>query len=171
MSIPTAPRRYNRRHEELLTWVALYPNKTLKEIAKDLGYSESWVATLIRSDIFQDRLRELQSTFKGTLFASTNAKMTAAVHMALDRLMETMEEEKLGAGQLLEIITRMMPRPDAGAVGPQAPMHLTQNNVNLIASSEGLAQARQVLMQAKRMTAPVQAEPETPDDLPAVLER
>lgn len=164
-----ALRRFNHRHEEIVLWVLLNPDRTQRQVAKDLGYSEGWISTLMASDMFRERLAELRQTYHATAFVGVRSKTEAAANMALSRLIEVLEKPEENAvtpGFYLEAATKLLEKmPGAES---QPPGGGIQVNVNV---AEEIQQAMVSLRHAKEMTDEVDTSQQNglPDE-PRVLE-
>ncbi len=83
--------RLNYRHEAIVNWLIANPNKTLGECSREMGYTQSWLSSVIHSDMFQaaytERARELGEITTHTV----KDKLTRATSLALDRTIEELE--------------------------------------------------------------------------------
>lgn len=117
-------RGLNRRHDELLMWAMLNPQKTQRELARDLGYSESWVSTLMATDMFKERLKSLKDTYHSTAFVGVTSKVEAAATLALNRMIEVLEndrENQLSPTYILEATSKLLERFEKVTQPQQAP--------------------------------------------------
>lgn len=73
----------SHKHEALLNWLVLNPDKSLRECADHFGYTQSWVSSIIHSDIFQVALKEKQLAIAAKVADSIPAKLRRAADVAL----------------------------------------------------------------------------------------
>lgn len=158
-----APTRLNHTHEQMLNWLVMNPDKSLRELADQMGYTQSWVSTILHSDIFQLALKDRQMEVAARVTGSIPEKLRRAADIATDKL-ATMVEESEDPEFILDatdkILHRMGYAPQsarnpAGSPGAIA-ANMQQNNFFL--QAKDLEVARE-LMQASaiRVGAPVLA--------------
>jgi hypothetical protein len=138
-------------------YMLLNPTKSQGEIARDLGYTQSWVSTIVNTDMFQQKYAAARQTYEGTVFISLHEKTTSAAHMALDRLMEKLESENtLGPDFYLDATNKLLQRLTPPSSNPTpGPNGITQNNL-IVASAEDLARANQALRKLQEFTPPLE---------------
>ncbi len=155
-------KRYTRRHEELLLYMALNPHKTQREVARELGLTEAWVSIIANSNIFQERVRKMRDTYEGTVFANVQEKTQAACDLALNRLLESLDTDDVPPGFALDAATKLLDRiaggngamQRAGIAGTRIGV---QQNV-IVATQEQLQAARSALRRVKELTAPLDSD-------------
>src|SRR3990172_5208103 len=49
--------RLNHRHEQIVNWLILNPERSLGECAAAFGYTPAWLSQIVHSDMFQARYR------------------------------------------------------------------------------------------------------------------
>lgn len=140
-------------------WVLLNPHKTQREIAKDLGYTEAWVSTLMATDMFKEKMKELQETYHATAFIDVRSKTEAAANMALDRLIHVLEndrENKLTPTYILEATNKLLERFDKiQQAGQGAPQQAGGVTVNIGVAAE-IQQALQSVNAARAQLPPLE---------------
>ena len=160
--------KLSHRHEEILMWLMLNPNKSQGECARELGYTDAWVSQIINSDIFQARLAELREQDFELNVLSLREKLSAAADLAIDKMMERLEVEtdidkirNVGDTALKRLGYGTPANPAQVAIGGRI-----INNTLIVdgASKAALEQSRQVLDYVKRNTAPLAAEDDQPRD-------
>lgn len=161
-----APRRMKHRHEEVLMWILLNPHKTQRELARDLGYTEAWLSTLINTDMFQERLKALRDTYHSTAFVGVRSKAEAAATLALDRLTEVLEndvEHDLSPSFILEATTKLLSHVGGLSDPRQAPGSggVTVN----VGIAQEIATAMQHVRQAQSQLPPIEEPARSPDSL------
>lgn len=112
----------------------LFPDKSQRELAKMLGYTEGWLSTLINSDMFQERFKKLRDTYHSTAFIGLRSKTEAAASMAVDRLVELMEndqEKALSPSFILEATTKLLSHMEKYEEPPKAPSDGFSVNITL----------------------------------------
>lgn len=152
-------KKINRRHEEILMWVAMNPNKTQRQIAKDLGYSESWLSTLMASDMFQARLNKLRETYHSTVMIGVRSRAEAVATLALNRLLELMDgDDELPPGFYLEAATKLLEWGGHNGNTPNAPGGI-QVNLNIATEIQAAVAS---LKNAKQLTAEINTDQDRP---------
>lgn len=131
-------------HEAIMNWMIANPQRSLKECAAEFGYTQSWISTIIHSNLFQARLKEKQEQVFSGMATNINEKLVAGANMGLEKLvdhLETSADPKF----IKETTTMMLDKLGFGAalktgnsVVNNAPV---QNNFYM-ASPADLAQAR-----------------------------
>lgn len=81
-------------HEQILNWLLLNPHKSMRECADTFGYTQSWLSTLVRSDLFQAALAEKQKELSSRVASNVTNKLTGVVDVALDKLAEHVEKSE-----------------------------------------------------------------------------
>lgn len=79
-------------HEAVMNWMLMNPDRSLRECADHFGYTQSWLSTLIHSDIFQARLAERQEGIRVRIADSIPMKMRMAVDVGLEKLATKLEQ-------------------------------------------------------------------------------
>lgn len=159
--------KFSRRHQELMMYMLLHPKKTQGEIARDLGYTQAWVSTVVNSDMFQKKYAESRDVYEGTVFISLQEKTTAAAQMALDRLMTNLEDSHdLDPGFYLEAVNKLLQRlepPKTPAATALNMVHHSAHNTLVVATNEDIARARDALSSLQRITTPLAADITPPE--------
>lgn len=143
--------RMSHTHEQIINWLLLNPEKSLRECADFFGYTQSWLSTLIHSDLFQARLRERQQEVAARVTATIPEKLQAVANIALEKLGEMVaksEDPEFVLDAADKALHRMGYAP-ASARNPApafAQVQATNANVFMV-TVDDLAEARK-LMQA-----------------------
>lgn len=148
-------------------WMLMHPDKSQREIAADFGMSESWLSTLISSDMFQSQIEHLRQTYHSTAMIGLRSRAEGAATMALNRLIEVLEnseEHQLTPSFYLEAATKLLEKmsngEDAKSISPGV-----QVNVNV---AEEIKQAMLHLGEAKKAT-PEENTSQDDDDYPRIV--
>ena len=81
-------------HEAVMNWMLLNPDRSLRECADHFGYTQSWLSTLIHSDIFQARLAERQEGIRVRIADSIPQKMRMAADIGVEKLATALEKSE-----------------------------------------------------------------------------
>ena len=81
-------------HEAVMNWMLLNPDRSLRECADHFGYTQSWLSTLIHSDIFQARLAERQEGIRARIADSIPQKMRMAADIGVEKLATALEKSE-----------------------------------------------------------------------------
>ena len=64
LSTPTPARpqlaKLSHTHEMMINWLIMNTDRSLRECADHFGYTQSWVSSVIHSDLFQSALKQKQ---------------------------------------------------------------------------------------------------------------
>lgn len=139
-------------------WVLMHPQKTQREIARDLGYTEAWLSTLMASDIFKDRMAEMQDTYHSTVFLGIRSRAEMVATLALNRMEEALTGDDVSPGYALEAATKLLQYVDR-ATTPTANAQGVVVNVGI--ATEIHSALASIETAARSLPAPVPVE--TPD--------
>ena len=131
--------RLSHCHEAVMNWMLLNPDRSLRECADHFGYTQSWLSTLIHSDIFQARLAERQEGIRVRIADSIPQKMRMAADIGVEKLATALEKSEdpdfiLDATDKLLHRLGYAPARSAGAPPGQAGQVGVQNNFFVSAS-------------------------------------
>lgn len=144
--------KLSHTHEQILNWLVLNPHKSMRECADFFGYTQSWLSSLVRSDIFQAALRQRQELVANRVAQSIPERLSTVAQVALDKLATAVEKSEdpeflLDASD--KILHRMGYAPvsarNPGGMQPgQQPAQVVNNNTLVIGASD-LAEAREMM--------------------------
>lgn len=80
------PAKLSHTHEQIINWLVLNPQCSMRECADHFRYTQSWLSTLVRSDLFQAALRARQEAIAVRVAESIPSKLAAVADIALDKL-------------------------------------------------------------------------------------
>lgn len=156
-------------HESIMNWMIANPQLSLKHCAAHFGYTQSWLSTLIHSDIFQARLREKQDAVFSGIKEDIATKLGALADVGVERLqekLETSDDPKL----IMEATKLALSSLGFGAkTNASAPS--TQNAQNIqnnyyVASSADLSAARERMREVGSVSSPSLPAPVSSDATP-----
>lgn len=135
------------RHEALADLMITKPYATLGEIAKELGFTLSWVSIVKNSDAFKDYWTLRRRVHADAVTSGIKEKAAALAEMSLDILIEATEagiaSNSISASEArdnLELVTKRFGFD--GSASQQSHVQQVQLNIG-IASAEALASARE----------------------------
>jgi hypothetical protein len=139
------------RHEAILDWLILNPDKSQGDCALELGYTEAWLSTVINSDLFQARLRMLQQEKREHGIFTITEKLAGLADLAIQKTTRSVEASADPAFVLsaAEVALR---RLGYGAKAPVPVSPTTINNTMIVATENGLREAVGIMRQVKAMT-------------------
>ena len=111
--------KLNHRHDAIVEWLVMNPHRTQGECAKELNYTEPWLSQLIATDMFKAKYQELCLERGMPQIHSLGAKMSRAAHMALDKVIDDLENQRLDGAAALETSASMLDRLGYSAKGSQ----------------------------------------------------
>jgi hypothetical protein len=156
----TQIQKVSATHEQIMNWLVLNPEKSMRECADAFGYTQAWLSTLVHSDAFQAKLAEKQQLVQARVCASIPEKLNRVTDVALDKL-ATMVEASEDPEFILNVADKALHKLGFGpatARNPQGGTITQQNNVYMV-SAEELMNARQLMGQQHALAAPPQARP------------
>lgn len=150
--------RLSTTHEMLMNWLVLNPEKSLRECADHFGYSQSWLSSIIHSDLFQHALKEKQLAISMRVADSIPARLRACADIALDKLadkLESVEDPEFILDATDKILHRMGYAPASTRNPAGSPVGAGNSGVqqNFFIQAGDLAEARG-LMQAAAESLP-----------------
>lgn len=157
-------KRLSHVHEQLLNWLVLNPDRSLRECADTFGITQSWLSSIIHSDLFQHALKEKQMAIGARVAQSIPEKLRRAADIAVEKLAEKLEETEdpefiLDATD--KILHRMGFAPQSARNPAGSPLGAPQQQNNFFISAADLQEARAIM---QTLPAP------SPDPCPVVLE-
>jgi len=156
--------RVSHTHEQIINWLLLNPEKSLRQCADHFGYSQSWLSQIIHSDIFQASLQARQEGVFTRVANDIPAKLKGLADVAIEKLGEALERSEDGEFAL-DVFDKTMHRLGYAPNSQRsvaAPPLVQQNNFFI--GKEDLAQMREKMVPAAEVQ--VIAE-RISDDLPA----
>lgn len=78
-------------HEALITFLIANPQAKLRDVAAEFGYSQAWLSSLMRSDLFQARLRERQDEVFAGVAQEITEKLKSVADIGLEKLATQLE--------------------------------------------------------------------------------
>lgn len=140
----------SHRHEMLLNWLVLNPDKTLRECADHFGWTQSWLSSIIHSDIFQSALKQKQLDIAIRVAGSIPEKLRAAADIGVEKLaihLERSEDPEFILDATDKILHRMGYAPQSARNPAGSPVNI-QNN--FVIGAQDLLDAQTVMAQAAR---------------------
>lgn len=166
--------KLSHTHEMLMNWLLCNPDKSLRECADNFGYTQSWVSSIIHSDIFQHELARRQQGIAVKIADSIPQKLRRAGDIAVEKLTTVLEQTE-DPEFILDATDRILHRLGYAPQSSRAPqggagMILNQTNV-YTASSDDLASARELMQRVGQTQSPAPEPIEgellpLPEDLP-----
>lgn len=125
-------------HDQVMNWLVLNPEKYLRECADHFGYTQSWLSTLIHSDVFQAKLKERQDSVFTHVMQDIPEKLRGLADIAIDQL-GTQLESNTDKNYSLDAFEKILKTAGYGVAKSSAPI---QNNNVFMVSREALSSAR-----------------------------
>lgn len=143
-------------HESMLNWLVLNPDRSLRECADHFGYTQSWVSSILHSDLFQAALKQKQLDIAVRVAQSIPEKLRRAADIGVEKLAEHLEESEdpefiLDATD--KILHRMGYAPQSSRNPAGAPGSMNQQN-NFFIGAGDLLEAQALMAGAARNSAP-----------------
>lgn len=162
------PDKINYHHEAIADAMIACPQKTQGQIAKELGYTQSWLSTVVNSSMFRAYLSQRRAEYNEALADKTQRRLFEVGLKAVDEVEAALESDELDPNFALDAMDKALQRagmaPSGKGKGGGSGGD-TYNQYNYVqATSEELAQARQMMYQrAHGEVIDQQTNPETTD--------
>lgn len=152
------------RHESIMNWMLLNPDKSLRECADYHDVSQGWLSTVIHTDIFKLTMRERQKSIQAKIADAIPAKLRTLADVGLDKL-TTMVEDSEDPRFILDATDKILHRMGFAPASARNPAGspgavLAQQN-NFFLSEGDLTEARALMGRGMRIL-----EVELPDEEP-----
>lgn len=139
------------RHEAILDWLVLNPDKSQGECARALGYTEAWLSQVISSNLFQARLALLLQEKREHGIFTVAEKLAGLADLAIEKTLKNVEVSA-DPGFVLSAAEVALKRLGYGAVKQPPTAPTTVNNTLVVATQAGLQEAVQIMRQVKAGT-------------------
>lgn len=85
-------KRVRYTHDAMIDEILMNPSVSQGDLAKQFGFSQTWMSIVINSDAFQERLAERKGQLTDpTVIASINERLDAIAKRSLDKIMERLD--------------------------------------------------------------------------------
>ena len=84
-------KKVSHKHEAILDMMLANPQMKLRDIAREMGVSQSWLSCIIHSDAFQRKLSERQEEIFNATLMPLKDKIAGAAAVAVEKLSEGVE--------------------------------------------------------------------------------
>ena len=128
----------------------LNPTATLTMIARELGYTLGWLSQIVACDLFQERLSQVRQQEMEVGVLSLREKTAAVAYQGLERLSTKLDTEE--STQILGDVTNKLLN-NLGRGEQTQPQQV--NNTLIVATKEGMEEARGLMKQVKALTQPL----------------
>ena len=139
------------RHEAILDWLVLNPDKSQGDCARALGYTEAWLSQVINSNLFQARLGMLLQEKREHGIFTTTEKLAGLADLAIERTLKYVEVSA-DPVFVLSAAEVALKRLGYGAAKTPPPVPSTINNTLIVATQNGLQEAVTIMRQVKANT-------------------
>lgn len=152
--------RISHTHDQVMNWLILNPEKSLRECADHFHYTQTWLSTLIHSDVFQAKFRERSDAVFGRIMIDTKAKLEGLANMVTEQLATQLEANQ-DKDFTLDAFDKIMHRAGYAPASARNPAPQQQTNVFIGVDKDLLAAARNNMNKPQPATQPVTIEAET----------
>lgn len=141
------PTQLREWHEQVMDFILLNPRATYEEIAQAFNSSAQSIGCIVRSDLFQARLRERRETRNMKVEDRIFAKLNKLAETTVDALTARIEREKAALGIADIRDTAELALHSLGYGKPvQAAKAASEVNLQVVVvSRDELAEARQIM--------------------------
>ena len=88
----TAIAKVRYTHDAIIDAILAFPAISQGELAKEFGFTQTWISIVINSDAFKNRLAERKAELTDPkLLATINERLDGLANRALDRLAERLD--------------------------------------------------------------------------------
>ena len=143
----------NHAHEAVLMWLFQNPDKNQYECAIALGYTSSYISSLIHTDLFQLRIAEMREKNHQVGIYSLTEQMAGVAAQALQKMGERLAVEN-DIEKVRSVADTVLKRLGYGAARPTVVVNASGGTVN-IADKQTLLEARSIMTRVKALTNPL----------------
>lgn len=115
-SVP-AIQKLSHRHEAIMVFMVANPAMSLGDVAKHFNISQPWLSSVIWSDAFQAKFKQMREDYMGSALLGIVDKVELLAHMSLDKIIEELPHTK-GVGPAQGVMNDTLKALGYGA--PQA---------------------------------------------------
>lgn len=141
--VPYELQRVNHTHHAIMDHMIAYPTDSMKAIAERFGYTQSWLSTLVHSDVFQRELTKRRAAWRNVHDARLAGQITDVAEKALSRLSEALDgggEDAVSPKAANEIAKTALSALGFMAGKDSAAPNVVNNTYNISAEDVALAQ-------------------------------
>lgn len=131
------PQRINWWHQTLIEWLLVNPDSKLREAAEFFNVSQSWLSTIMRSDIFEARFEARLQEHRTLISRTTAERLQGMTDMALELMEDELETGELSFGQVKDTAEMMLKASGFLAPKSRAAINITQFGGGQVAVSAG----------------------------------
>lgn len=140
------PEEINYRHQAIADEMLANPWMTQGDIAEKLGFTQSWLSTIVNSGTFQAYLQERRQEFNQILASQAQRKSLELGMKAMDKAAAALDADEVDPVEVFDkALSKAGMAPKSG--GPGQGNGPVQNNYYLTATKEELASARGEIME------------------------
>ena len=143
----------NHTHEAVLMWLFQNPEKNQYECATALGYTSSYISSLIHTDLFQLRIAEMREKNHQVGIYSLTEQMAGVAAQALQKLGDRLAVEN-DIEKVRSVADTVLKRLGYGIAKTAVVVNAPGGTVN-IADKQTLLEARSIMSRVKALTTPL----------------
>ena len=132
-------------HDSIIDMILVNPAVSQNDLAREFGFSVTWMSIVVNSDSFKERLAERKAELVDPKIRATLAeKVDAAASRALDRIMDRLDSSMHGSikTQDLVSIAKLGAAPKTSAPSPTQNLFVVQLPPAAANSSDWLSSAQ-----------------------------
>lgn len=134
---PATLKKVRYTHDAVIDEILMNPSVSQGELAKQFGFTQTWMSIVINSDAFQERLAERKGQLQDpAIIASINERLDAIARRSLDKIMDRLDNPVASAqmktADLVSIAKLGVGDKNTRPAGPQ----LQQNNLYVVSLPE-----------------------------------
>lgn len=138
-------------HESIFEWMIANPEAKLRECAEFFKVTQSWLSTIIHSDVFVEKLAERRDLHFAAISQDVASKVSGLAELSLDVLEERIERERDAISLGLVKDTAEMALKAAGYIGPKPGTGSRNGDTNIFLpgsiDAQTLADSRELMNQ------------------------
>ncbi len=147
------------RHEAIIDWMLLNPDKKQSECAKALNYTEAWLSSVVNSDLFKYHYAQRRMAYNRKLHDGIVTKLAETSKESLEKLHDYVSQMEVGGEEfdphlLLDIADRTLHRQ--GYAPTKHPMQVVpegNNGQKHEVDKDLLEQSRNLMRQREKLQA------------------
>lgn len=139
----------NHRHEAMADWLLANPTRKLGELAQHMGYSPSWVSTVMNSDMWKEYWAQRRKDYAEGIEDMIQRAQFEAVLKAWEMIPSVLADEKTDPRLVFDIASKTTERLFGGAPKTTVVEERSQEITRPVDASV-LASARETLKRTVR---------------------
>lgn len=155
-------KKVNWWHESIIEWMITNPESSLGECSRFFDVSQSWLSTIINSDVFRERLSQQRELHFANTSRTVQEKVSGLADLSIEVLEERIEKERetIGLGIVRDAADLALKASGFSPTHQPRGGNRTTNILQVVSGGKGgvdaqvLAEAREQMRQLTALAPP-----------------